>query len=144
MNMHTTARTLEEFKQQTLLAIEDAFHRTACEDCKDQQSFIEPGIHNFYAFLQYVLDKPTTCCVYACHFIQRMIEFPLYSTNWRQYNYLPYQHYCECDVNSVPVDVLFVNGRLATSPVLVRFKEVGTIHLVIQGHLEDQRFVKKK
>mgnify|MGYP003386444152 CR=1 FL=1 len=56
------------------------FQETACDECKAQHQSRHPGIHNFHAFLCYVLAKPISCCVYACSFIQRMIEFPLYGS----------------------------------------------------------------
>ena len=117
------------------------FQETACDECKAQHQSRHPGIHNFHAFLCYVLAKPISCCVYACSFIQRMIEFPLYETTWRQYYYVVLNGVIESWLHEAPVRVLFVQGEGFESSVLVWSQDTGTIHCILQGHLTDRRFI---
>lgn len=136
--------TLQEFKLQTLQAIEYIYDTTACHECKEERCSNPPGIFNFYNFLRYVLDKKISCCDYACQFIQRMIQFPLYSTIWFQHTCLPYLSHIEQVIQEVPVDVLFITEPSFHSLTLIRVRDIGLIHTVPYGHLDPNVHYAKK
>mgnify|MGYP003390331981 FL=1 len=121
---------------------QEFFQTSACPECKSQREGKLSGMVDFSHFLRYVLSKEVSCCEYACRFIQRLINAPLYSTHWNAYNLWPYPNYHACCSIPIAVDVLFLCGIEFTSPVLVRNQNDGVIHVVFHGHLRDRRFMR--